>query len=276
MASTGRVRIAAKGATIYDSYPLSLRTFLARLSRQLLHQVEDPTMTVDDDDFLRNMHNTSSSVNATIDLDDGVTRSTAAPGPKELCSTSGKLRKEIFETKERSKVLSALRHRGKAVKNASSMKQRVPIRQIASATFTADDVLRAGTLTKQGSWRRNWKLRFFILRSDCPSLCYFRSEDKLELLGEIPITEDTIVLDRSGGVVTPPFRFQSLLMRFERQKFSVNASFSNTFDSKRSSLVRGTTAGLRPTDMLETSASSQTWDETESSTVLDEKNEEAS
>ncbi|CAI5727692.1 unnamed protein product [Peronospora destructor] len=298
MASTGRVRIAAKGATIYDSYPLSLRTFLAG-SPPAFAQVEDPTMTVDDDDFLRNMHNTSSSVNATIDLDDGVTRSTAAPGPRELCSTFGKLRKEIFETKERSKVLSALRHRGKAVKNASSMKQRVPIRQIASATFTADDVLRAGTLTKQGSWRRNWKLRFFILRSDCPSLCYFRSEDKLELLGEIPITEDTIVLDRSGGGGHAPFRFQvrsdahTLLLEAESRenqkrwidscqeladairasKFSVNASFSNTFDSKRSSLVRGTTAGLRPTDMLETSASSQTWDETESSTVLDEKNE---
>ncbi|CAI5727696.1 unnamed protein product [Peronospora destructor] len=302
MASTGRVRIAAKGSTIYDSYPLSLRTFLAgsppAFADSVPHPVEDPTMTVDDDDFLRNMHNTSSSVNATIDLDDGVTRPTAAPDPRELCSTFGKLRKEIFETKERSKVLSALRHRGKATKNASSMKQRVPIRQIASATFTADDVLRAGTLTKQGSWRRNWKLRFFILRSDCPSLCYFRSEDKLELLGEIPITEDTIVLDRSGGGHAP-FRFQvrsdahTLLLEAESRenqkrwidscqeladairasKFSVNASFSNTFDSKRSSLVRGTTADLRPTDMAETSASSQTWDETESSTVLDEKNE---
>ncbi|CAI5715436.1 hypothetical protein KXD40_008370 [Peronospora effusa] len=300
MASTGRVRIAVKGSTIYDSYPLSLRTFLAGPSPAFAHAVphsgEDPTMTIDDDgDFLRTLQHTSSSVNDTIDLNDGVMRSTTTPDPTELCSTFGKLRKEIFETKERSKVLSALRHRGKAAKDASNMKQRVPIRPIASSTFTADDVLRAGTLTKQGSWRRNWKLRFFILRSDCPSLCYFRSEDKLELLGEIPITEDTIVLDRSGGGHAP-FRFQirsdayTLLLEAESReiqkrwidscqeladairasKFSVNASFSNTFDTKRSSLGRGgTTAGFRPTDMLETSASSQIWNETESSTVMD-------
>ncbi|KAG6972668.1 hypothetical protein JG688_00003885 [Phytophthora aleatoria] len=305
-AAVGRARLAAKGAvTIYDSYPLSLRTFLAEgpppFVRSLSHSMEDPaqkTMAVDDDDFLSNLHNTSSSV-GTIDLNDGVrTGTTARPTP--LCSTFGKFHNEVFETKERSKVLSALRHRGKATKNASGMKQRVPMRPAAPSTFTADDVLRAGTLTKQGSWRRNWKTRFFILRSDCPSLCYFTSEDKLELLGEIPITEDTIVLDRSGGGHAP-FRFQirtdahTLLLEAESRenqkrwidscqeladairasKFSVNTSMSSfSMDGRRSSLVRGTTVNtFRATEkdvsaLLEAStSSSQNWDDTETSGV---------
>ena len=68
MASTGgRVRIAVKGSTIYDSYPLSLRTFLASPSpRAVPHPVEDPTMNGDDDDFLCNLHNTSSSVDSAL------------------------------------------------------------------------------------------------------------------------------------------------------------------------------------------------------------------
>ncbi|KAG7388442.1 Phosphatidylinositol 3,4,5-trisphosphate-dependent Rac exchanger 2 protein [Phytophthora pseudosyringae] len=304
--AVGRARPAATGAaTIYDSYPLSLRTFLAEgpppFVRSVSHSMEDPTqrtMTVDDDDFLSNLHNTSSSV-GTIDLNDGV-RTGATARPTALCSTFGKFHNEVFETKERSKVLSALRHRGKAAKNASGMKQRAPMRPTAPSTFTADDVLRAGTLTKQGSWRRNWKTRFFILRSDCPSLCYFTSEDKLELLGEIPITEDTIVLDRSGGGHAP-FRFQirtdaqTLLLEAESRenqkrwidscqeladairasKFSVNtsmSSFSGAIDGRRSSLLRGTTVTtFRPTerDVLEASASSQHWDEAETSAVDD-------
>ncbi|ETL48450.1 hypothetical protein L916_01947 [Phytophthora nicotianae] len=80
-AAVGRARIAAKGATIYDSYPLSLRTFLAEgpspFVRSVSHTMEDPaqrTMAVDDDDFLSNLHNTSSSV-GTIDLNDGVVKS---------------------------------------------------------------------------------------------------------------------------------------------------------------------------------------------------------
>ncbi|KAF4040875.1 Pleckstrin homology domain-containing protein [Phytophthora infestans] len=307
-AAVGRARLAAKGAaTIYDSYPLSLRTFLVEgpqpFVRSVSHSMEDPTqkiMAVDDDDFLSNLHNTSSSV-GTIDLNDGVRTGTTARSTA-LCSTFGKFHNEVFETKERSKVLSALRHRGKAAKTASRMKQRTPMRPIAPSTFTADDVLRAGTLTKQGSWRRNWKTRFFILRSDCPSLCYFTSEDKLELLGEIPVTEDTIVLDRSGGGHAP-FRFQirtdahTLLLEAESRenqkrwidscqeladairasKFAVNNSVSSfSMDGRRSSLVRGTAVHtFRPTEknvsaLLEASASSsQNWDDTEISGVDD-------
>ncbi|GMF15317.1 unnamed protein product [Phytophthora lilii] len=298
--ASGSARLA-QGATIYDSYPLSLRTFLADgpppFARSVSHPPEQ--RRAEDDDFLANLHNTSSSV--------GSVELAAAPRATPLCSTFGKFHNEVFETKERSKVLSALRHRGKAPKAAAGMKQRAPARPAAPSTFTADDVLRAGTLTKQGSWRRNWKTRFFILRSDCPSLCYFTSEDKLELLGEIPITEDTIVLDRSGGGHAP-FRFQirtdaqTLLLEAESRenqkrwidscqeladairasKYSVNTSMSSFLmdgPAPRSSLLgasRATTVNAyRNTEkdtvsqLLEASATSQNWHDTENS-VLDE------
>lgn len=138
----------------------------------------------------------------------------------DAASRLEKFRVEIFETKERSKVLSALKRRGKSDEIARKLQ--------APATFTADVVIRSGILTKQGSWRRNWKTvgltlvlplaaakcscclcpqRFFILRSDFPSLCYYPAEDRLELLGEIPFTGDTLVLDKSMSG-RGPFRIQ--------------------------------------------------------------------
>ncbi|KAG7397798.1 Phosphatidylinositol 3,4,5-trisphosphate-dependent Rac exchanger 2 protein [Phytophthora boehmeriae] len=276
-----------KGGTIYDSYPLSLRSFLADGPAPFVRSLsEDPThMSAEDDDFLATLHHTGSSVGSVLDMGDNVHARTGATRASPLCSTFGKFHNEVFETKERSKVLSALRHRGKATKAANGIKQRSAMRPPAPSTFTADDVLRAGTLTKQGSWRRNWKTRFFILRSDCPSLCYFTSEDKLELLGEIPVTEDTIVLDRSGGGHAP-FRFQvrteaqTLLLEAESRenqkrwidscqeladairasKFSVNTNSISSFSSitmgeghRRSSLLgasstRETMHPFRPTE----------------------------
>uniref|UniRef100_K3WCE4 PH domain-containing protein n=1 Tax=Globisporangium ultimum (strain ATCC 200006 / CBS 805.95 / DAOM BR144) TaxID=431595 RepID=K3WCE4_GLOUD len=120
-----------------------------------------------------------------------------------MCSTFGKFQGEVFETKERSKVLSVLKRRGKT----TSANDPVATKKAAPAKFTTDDVVRCGTLTKEGSWRRNWKTRFFILRRDVPSLCYYTSEEKLELLGEIPISPDTLVLDKSASGHAP-YRFQ--------------------------------------------------------------------
>ncbi|KAI9913693.1 hypothetical protein PsorP6_006156 [Peronosclerospora sorghi] len=294
MASASQAQRTHQGSTIYDLYPLSLRTLWTNTAtprtRPTSHSREDPAqqiMNVDDDDFYTNLHNTSSSMGSIVDLNDGMVRTSAPPRPTSLDSPFGKFHTEVFETKERSKVISALRHRGKAVKNASSVRQHAPVRPIAPSTFTAEDVIRAGTLTKQGSWRRNWKTRFFILRSDFPSLCYFRSEEKLQLLGEIPITEDTIVLDRSAGGHAP-FRFQirsdahTLLLEAESRenqkcwiescqeladairasKYSVN---TGSLDGRRSSILRGTSTTPRRTDLGETSGSSQNWNETETS-----------
>ncbi|RLN38142.1 hypothetical protein BBJ28_00008309, partial [Nothophytophthora sp. Chile5] len=299
---------AAPPATIYDSYPLSLRTFLADgppqpFVRALSQTQDDPTqttMSLDDDDFLTSLHNTSSSIGS-LDMGDttaALPQKRSSARPNSLCSTFGKFHNEVFETKERSKVLSALRHRGKAAASAARAPRRVL--RPAPSTFTADDVLRAGTLVKQGSWRRNWKTRFFILRSDWPSLSYFSSEEKLELLGEVPISEDTLILDRSNGG-KGPFRFQirtdsrTLLLEAESRdnqrrwmdscqaladairasKFSVNTtSLSSTTGppnggresqaSARSTAPVPSQRSQRQLQPLEASATTSSWDDRES------------
>ena len=40
----------------------------------------------------------------------------------------------------------------------------------STKTFTTLDVRLDGSLLKQGSWRKNWKERFFVLRRDAPVL----------------------------------------------------------------------------------------------------------
>lgn len=62
----------------------------------------------------------------------------------------------MYETKERSKVLSVLKRRGKTA-GASADAKTASVHKTAPAKFRAEDVVRAGTLTKEGSWRRNWK-----------------------------------------------------------------------------------------------------------------------
>lgn len=62
----------------------------------------------------------------------------------------------MYESKERSKVLSVLKRRAKANSGDAKSGALQALRS-APAKFTADDIVRAGTLTKEGSWRRNWK-----------------------------------------------------------------------------------------------------------------------
>ncbi|CAI5739841.1 unnamed protein product [Hyaloperonospora brassicae] len=312
--STARARaLSATGATtIYDSYPLSLRTFfMARDGPPPPHGpsrspvLEDRTPTArpvgaPSDEFLSTLHDTSSSMDSAAPDPHETLQSTASRAA-QLCLPIGKLHTAVFEPKERSKVLSALRHRGKhTAKTRTSGVTHCSTRRRPIApppTFTAKDVLYAGTLTKQGSWRRNWKTRFCILRSDCPSLCYFTSEDKLELLGEIAITEDTIVLDRSSNGLAP-FRFQirseahTLLLEADSResqrrwidscqaladtirasKFSVNTSVSSVpgaLENRRSSLWEA--VGItRLTDVGETSVSSQNMGDDADHSVADE------
>ncbi|GMH86756.1 hypothetical protein TL16_g10643 [Triparma laevis f. inornata] len=56
------------------------------------------------------------------------------------------------------------------------------------SVFTSADVLCRGYLEKLGSWRKNWKTRYFILRSDTHSLCYFNNHVEMILLGEVVIS----------------------------------------------------------------------------------------
>ncbi|TYZ57105.1 hypothetical protein PybrP1_005899, partial [[Pythium] brassicae (nom. inval.)] len=179
-----------------------------------------------------------------------------------LHSTFGKFHGEVYESKERSKVLSVLKRRAKANSGDARSGGALATLRSAPAKFTADDIVRAGTLTKEGSWRRNWKTRFFILRRDFPCLCYYTSEDKLELLGEIPILPDTIVLDRSAAGHAP-FRFQirsaakTLLLEAETrdaQRRWVD-SCQELVDAVRADKFRGSTTGLPRTSLADRGSS---------------------
>ncbi|CAK4074306.1 unnamed protein product [Aphanomyces euteiches] len=59
--------------------------------------------------------------------------------------------------------------------------------------FSKAQVAYEGNLVKQGSFWRTWRKRWFILRSDRPLLCYYKSKDDLELLGELVIDATTTV-----------------------------------------------------------------------------------
>jgi hypothetical protein len=57
--------------------------------------------------------------------------------------------------------------------------------------YTAADIVCEGYLHKKGSWMKNWKKRYFVLRKDIRSLCYYASREDLTLLGSIPLDIDT-------------------------------------------------------------------------------------
>lgn len=104
--------------------------------------------------------------------------------------------------------------------------------------------------------------RFFILRRDFPSLCYYTSEDKLELLGEIPIQPDTMVLDRSASGHAP-YRFQirsdakTLLLEAEsrdNQRRWID-SCQELVDAVRADKFRGSTTTLSRTSIMDRESS---------------------
>ncbi|KAJ8614253.1 hypothetical protein CTAYLR_001106 [Chrysophaeum taylorii] len=63
----------------------------------------------------------------------------------------------------------------------------------ATKTFTSLDVRLEGMLWKEGSWRKNWKQRFFVLRRDAFRLSYYDAPRSLKLLGEV------VLFDASRG-----------------------------------------------------------------------------
>ena len=60
-------------------------------------------------------------------------------------------------------------------------------------TFTVADIIREGYLWKRGSWVKNWKRRYFMIRHDIHALCYFAAKDSLVLLGSIPLDRGVYV-----------------------------------------------------------------------------------
>ena len=63
------------------------------------------------------------------------------------------------------------------------------------AVFSAADIVCEGFLFKKGSWMKNWKKRYFILRKDIRALCYYASREDLTLLGSIPLDIDTRLIN---------------------------------------------------------------------------------
>jgi len=59
--------------------------------------------------------------------------------------------------------------------------------------FTAADVVCEGYLYKKGSWRKNWKRRYFVLRKDIRAIHYYTSREDMTLLGSISLDIDTRV-----------------------------------------------------------------------------------
>lgn len=60
--------------------------------------------------------------------------------------------------------------------------------------FEQDDIAREGWLGKRGSFSRNWKLRYFMLRRDINSLIYLNDTKHFIQLGEIHINGHTSVI----------------------------------------------------------------------------------
>lgn len=59
--------------------------------------------------------------------------------------------------------------------------------------FTEADIIYKGYLSKEGSWVKSWKTRYFVLRSDIRELCYYSSKEDMTLIGSIKIDENTCV-----------------------------------------------------------------------------------
>ncbi len=64
---------------------------------------------------------------------------------------------------------------------------------------SSTDVAYQGSLQKQGSWWRNWKSRYFVLRKDMPLLAYYSSESSQDhMLGSVVLCATT------SAVKVPP------------------------------------------------------------------------
>ncbi|TMW64475.1 hypothetical protein Poli38472_011355 [Pythium oligandrum] len=186
-------------STIYDMYPLTLRTRLLDGPRPLERALQpdlDQYHDLDASLEAANQHGERESIM--------FERKSIELRASNMGTRLGTFHGEIYETKEHSRMFSVLKRRSRA----TGANRTVDTGHETHAKFTAEDVVRCGTLTKQGSWRRNWKTRFFILRKDYPSLCYYKSEDKLELLGAIVVTGDTLVLNKCAAGGHAPYRFQ--------------------------------------------------------------------
>ena len=64
--------------------------------------------------------------------------------------------------------------------------------------FDSNDIVKEGWLGKRGSYRKNWRMRYFILRRDTNSLIYLKDRKHLVQLGEVYINGHTSVVAEPG------------------------------------------------------------------------------
>eukprot|EP01035_Chromulina_nebulosa_P008702 gene8702-11780_t len=98
-------------------------------------------------------------------------------------SNHGDFVEDIYREQEASKFYSILIGRSTVENN----KKR---------EFTTADIVNEGYLHKKGSWMKNWKKRYFILRKDIRALCYYVSREDLTLLGSVPLNENTTITNK--------------------------------------------------------------------------------
>ncbi|RHZ18790.1 hypothetical protein DYB31_005644 [Aphanomyces astaci] len=113
-------------------------------------------------------------------------------------TTGGRFKEPSFQTKPTSRLSNFFRRRRSIASKAEG-----------TAAISTGDIYMQGYLSKQGSWRKNWKHRYFILRIDEPALVYCDSEENREVLGWVPITKDTTIMDVSSATSTWAFEVAS-------------------------------------------------------------------
>lgn len=102
---------------------------------------------------------------------------------------------------------------------------RIPVKPHSKRAFTASDIVIEGDMYKRGTWFKSWKKRYFILRKDIQSLCYFDNKESMTLLGSISLDQNTVVdivdLDGCSNVLivhnsdANPAENPDLVMRWE-------------------------------------------------------------
>ncbi|EQC40767.1 hypothetical protein SDRG_01838 [Saprolegnia diclina VS20] len=111
-----------------------------------------------------------------------------ATTPRLHVTDSGKIQDQYYHAQASSRTMGLLMRRSMDHRRSKQSKHKR-----AEDRFTDAEIAFAGNLTKQGSFWRTWRKRYFILRRDRPMLCYYSSSKELTKLGEITLDADTII-----------------------------------------------------------------------------------
>ncbi|OQR85505.1 inositol-3,4-bisphosphate 4-phosphatase [Achlya hypogyna] len=111
-----------------------------------------------------------------------------ATTPRLHVTDSGKIQDQYYHAQASSRAMGLLMRRSMDHRRSKQSKHKR-----ADDRFTDAEIAFAGNLTKQGSFWRTWRKRYFILRRDRPMLCYYTSSKELTKLGEMTLDATTVV-----------------------------------------------------------------------------------